>query len=132
MAVAYSSVTSVGNKGTVSYLLEDSWPRLRVVLGWCWQAEDAVEVVLSLADTHLSYADTVDKELNGLVMKVGAENIFKTFVKIFQNIYNLVENQEDMCKIENKGTTNTFKHQSLITFTRLAASSSQQTWHCWL
>ena len=126
MAVAYSSVTSVGNKGTVSYLLEDSWPRLRVVLGWCWQAEDAVEVVLSLADTHLSYADTVDKELNGLVMKVGPENILKQ-----QNICNLVEKQEDMCKIK-KGTRNTFKHQSLITFTRLAASSSQQTWHCWL
>ena len=85
VAVAYSSVTSVGNKGTVSYLLEDSWPRLRVVLGWCWQAEDAVEVVLSLADTHLSYADTVDKELNGLVMKVGPDQ--KIFLNNLKNIW---------------------------------------------
>ena len=69
--MSYSSHGSPDNKGTVSYLLEDSWPRLYIVLGW-WSKplDEGVEVVLSVADSHLEYNKLVEKELNGLVMKV--------------------------------------------------------------
>ena len=68
--MAYSSHGSPDNKGTVSYLLEDSWPRLYIVLGWEARSEAQVEVVLSVADTHLRYEKLMERELNGLVMKV--------------------------------------------------------------
>jgi len=68
--VSYSSHGSPDNKGTVSYLLEDSWPRLYIVLGWWSKPQDeGVEVVLSVADSHLEYNKLVEKELNGLIMK---------------------------------------------------------------
>ena len=73
--VAYSSHGSPDNKGTVSYLLEDSWPRLYIVLGWEARTEagaQAVEVVLSVADTHLRHEKLMERELNGLVMKVSS------------------------------------------------------------
>ena len=70
--VAYSSHGSPDNKGTVSYLLEDSWPRLYIILGWEARSEAEVEVVLSVADTHLRYEKLMERELNGLVMKVRA------------------------------------------------------------
>ena len=70
--MTYSSHGSPDNKGTVSYLLEDSWPRLYIVLGWEARSEAEVEVVLSVADTHLRYEKLMERELNGLVMKVRA------------------------------------------------------------
>ena len=71
--MAYTSHSSPDNRGTVSYLLEDSWPRLYIVLGWEARAEaggQEVEEVMSVADTHLRYARLRERELNGLVMKV--------------------------------------------------------------
>ena len=71
--MSYSSHGSPDNKGSVSYLLEDSWPRLYINLGW-WvrgdQVDQGPEVVLSVADKPLTYNKIIDKELNGLVMKV--------------------------------------------------------------
>ena len=58
-----------GNKGTVSYLLEDSWPRLYIVLGWTAKDGD-LQILLSIADTHLQYDDLLNTELNSLAMKV--------------------------------------------------------------
>ena len=79
--VAYSSHGSPDNKGTVSYLLEDSWPRLYIILGWEAKTEagdQAVEVVLSVADTHLRYEKLMERELNGLVMKVSSPGALAT------------------------------------------------------
>ena len=73
--VAYSSHGSPDNKGTVSYLLEDSWPRLYIILGWEARPEAGVEVVLSVADTHLRYEKLMERELNGLVMKVREQHL---------------------------------------------------------
>ena len=58
-----------GNKGTVSYLLEDSWPRLYIVLGWTAKDGD-LQILLSIADTHLQYDDLLKTELNSLAIKV--------------------------------------------------------------
>ena len=67
--MSYSGRGGGGNKGTVSYLLEDSWPRLYIVLGWT--AKDGeLEILLSIADTHLQYDDLLSTELNSLAMKV--------------------------------------------------------------
>ena len=67
--MSYSSRGAEGNKGTVSYLLEDSWPRLYIVLGWTLQAGQ-LQVLLSIADKHLRYEDLLKIELNSLVIKV--------------------------------------------------------------
>ena len=67
--VSYSGGGGGGNKGTVSYLLEDSWPRLYIVLGWTFQSGQ-LEVLLSIADKHLQYEDLLKTELNSLVIKV--------------------------------------------------------------
>ena len=70
--VSYSSRGDPENKGTVSYLLEDSWPRLYVVLGWRSKdsSGEGVEVFLSIADKHLNFEKLKARELNGVVMKV--------------------------------------------------------------
>ena len=67
--MSYSGRGGGGNKGTVSYLLEDSWPRLYIVLGWTAKDGD-LEILLSIADTHLQYDDLLSTELNSLAMKV--------------------------------------------------------------
>ena len=67
--MSYTSRGAGGNKGTVSYLLEDSWPRLYIVLGWSIQAGQ-LQVLLSIADKHLRYEDLLKIELNSLVIKV--------------------------------------------------------------
>lgn len=67
--VSYSGRGGGGNKGTVSYLLEDSWPRLYIVLGWTVQGEE-LQVLLSISDKHLQYEELLKRELNSLVMKV--------------------------------------------------------------
>jgi len=59
-----------GNKGTISYLVEDSWPRNFISLGWNLKGTE-VEVVISVADRHMNYQELLDKELNGLLMKDG-------------------------------------------------------------
>jgi len=57
-----------GTKGSLSYLVEDSWPRTYICVGW--EVKDTgVEVVLSVADKHLDFDGLVKKELNGLLMK---------------------------------------------------------------
>ena len=67
--VSYSGLGAGGNKGTVSYLLEDSWPRLYIVLGWT--AKDGnLQILLSIADTHLQYDELFNEEINSLAMKV--------------------------------------------------------------
>ena len=70
--MAYSSRGDPENQGTVSFLLEDSWPRLYLVLGWRSKESNGqgVEVFLSLADKHLNFEKLKAKELNGVVMKV--------------------------------------------------------------
>ena len=68
--MSYSGLGGGGaNKGTVSYLLEDSWPRLYIVLGWTAKDGD-LQILLSIADTHLRYDDLLNTELNSLAMKV--------------------------------------------------------------
>ena len=68
--MSYSGLAAGGgNKGTVSYLLEDSWPRLYIVLGWTAKDGD-LQILLSIADTHLRYDDLLSTELNSLAMKV--------------------------------------------------------------
>ena len=67
--MSYTGRGAGGNKGTVSYLLEDSWPRLYIVLGWSIQAGQ-LQVLLSIADKHLRYEDLLKIELNSLVIKV--------------------------------------------------------------
>ena len=66
--LAYSHRGS-GTKGSLSYLVEDSWPRTYICLGWNVK-DDGVEVVLSVSDKHLDYDGLVRKELNALLMKV--------------------------------------------------------------
>ena len=67
--MSYSGLGGGGNKGTVSYLLEDSWPRLYIVLGWT--AKDGeLQILLSIANTHLQYDELLNTELNSLAMKV--------------------------------------------------------------
>jgi len=65
--LAYSQRGS-GTKGSLSYLVEDSWPRTYICLGWNVK-DDGVEVVLSVSDKHLDYDGLVRKELNALLMK---------------------------------------------------------------
>jgi len=65
--LAYSQRGS-GNKGSLSYLVEDSWPRTYICLGWDVKPT-GVEVVLSVADKHLDFEGLLKKELNGLLMK---------------------------------------------------------------
>ena len=73
--VSYSGLGAGGNKGTVSYLLEDSWPRLYIVLGWTAKDGD-LQILLSIADTHLRYDDLLNTELNSLAMKVkGSQSV---------------------------------------------------------
>jgi len=69
--ISYSSHGSPSNKGSVSYLLEDSWPRLYINLGWFSKASDqlGLEVALSVSDKSLDFGQIIDKELNGLVLK---------------------------------------------------------------
>ena len=67
--MSYSGLGAGGNKGTVSYLLEDSWPRLYIVLGWTAKDGD-LQVLLSIADTHLQYDDLLNTELNTLAVEV--------------------------------------------------------------
>ena len=76
--IAYSSHGSPSNKGSVSYLLEDSWPRLYINLGWWSKASEqlGIEVVLSVSDKSLDFGQMIDKELNGLVLKVRENNGF--------------------------------------------------------
>ena len=66
--LAYSQRGS-GTKGSLSYLVEDSWPRNYICIGWEVKPT-GVEVVLSVADKHLDFDGMVAKELNGLLMKV--------------------------------------------------------------
>jgi len=62
------SLRGSGAKGSISYLVEDSWPRTYICLGWNVKST-GVEVVLSVAEQHLDYQGLLDKELNGLLMK---------------------------------------------------------------
>jgi len=48
-------------KGSVSYLIEDSWPRLWVSLGW-HATKSGVDVVLALGKTNLDYDDLLQHE----------------------------------------------------------------------
>ena len=66
--LAYSQKGS-GTKGSLSYLVEDSWPRTYICLGWDVKPT-GVEVVLSVADKHLDFEGLLKKELNGLLMQV--------------------------------------------------------------
>ena len=67
--LAYSQRGS-GTKGSLSYLVEDSWPY--ICIGWDVKPT-GVEVLLSVADKHLNFDDLIAKELNGLLMKVDHE-----------------------------------------------------------
>jgi len=50
-----------GTKGSVSYLIEDSWPRDWVSIGW-HKTSKGVDVILALGKTHLNYDDLLRHE----------------------------------------------------------------------
>ena len=59
----------LGNKGSLSYLVEDSWPKTFLSLGWNTQ-HAGLEVVLSAADRHTDFEGLLKREVNGLLLKV--------------------------------------------------------------
>ena len=69
IALLAYSLRGSGTKGSLSYLVEDSWPRTYICIGWDVKPT-GVEVLLSVADKHLDFDGLVAKELNGLLMKV--------------------------------------------------------------
>jgi hypothetical protein len=66
--LAYGSQGS-GTKGSLSYQVEDSWPKTFISLGWNTQ-DEGVDVVLSAADKHRDFEGLLNKELNSLLLKV--------------------------------------------------------------
>ena len=63
--LAYSiSIQEVaGTKGSLSYLVEDSWPRAFISLGWDrGGGQEGVEVVISVTEEHLEYDELLAKE----------------------------------------------------------------------
>ena len=69
IAILTYSQKGSGTKGSLSYLVEDSWPRIYICLGWDVKIT-GVEVVISLIDKHLDFEGLLNNELNGLLMKV--------------------------------------------------------------
>jgi hypothetical protein len=61
-------VRGSGNKGSISYLVEDSWPRTYICLGWDTR-DVGTELVLSVGEKHQDYQGLLNKELNGLLIK---------------------------------------------------------------
>ena len=70
IAILAHSVRGSGNKGSISYLVEDSWPRTYICLGWDTK-DRGTEVVLSVGEKHQDYQGLLNKELNILLIKVG-------------------------------------------------------------
>ena len=69
IAILAHSVRGSGNKGSISYLVEDSWPRTYICLGWDTR-DMGTELVLSVGQKHQDYQGLLEKEINGLLMKV--------------------------------------------------------------
>jgi len=57
-------------KGTVSYMIEDSWPRTWVNIGWD-VTRVGVDLVLNLGPAHLVYADLLKHEANAQSVQDG-------------------------------------------------------------
>lgn len=54
-------------QGTLSYLIEDIWPRTFITVGWKFDGSD-LEVVMSFNDKHLEYDQLMEKEVSGMQM----------------------------------------------------------------
>jgi len=68
IAILAHSQRGSGTKGSLSFLVEDSWPRIFICLGWEVK-KTGVEVVLSVGEKHLDFDGLVKKEINALLMK---------------------------------------------------------------
>jgi len=56
------------SRGSLCYLIEDSWPIIYICLGW-ESRPNGVHVLLAVTSKALDYASLLAKELNGLLMK---------------------------------------------------------------
>ena len=59
----------LGTTGSFSYLVEDSWPKTFLSVGWNTK-NSGVAVVLSAADKHTDFRGLLKREVNGLLLKV--------------------------------------------------------------
>ena len=55
--------------GSLSYLVEDSWPRTYIWLGWNRGAE-GLKVVLGIVSEHMDYKTLLDKERSSILLQV--------------------------------------------------------------
>ena len=68
--LAYSEEGS-GTKGSLSYLVEDSWPRAFICLGWNREKDkEKVELLISVTENHLEYDRLLAREETSHEMKV--------------------------------------------------------------
>jgi len=56
------------SRGSLCYLIEDSWPIIYICLGWESRPK-GVHVLLAVTSKAMDYGSLLDKELNGLLMK---------------------------------------------------------------
>ena len=66
--LAYGS-GGLGTTGSLSYLVEDSWPKTFLSVGWNTK-NAGVDVVLSAADRHTDFQGLLNREVNSLLLKV--------------------------------------------------------------
>jgi len=55
--------------GSLSYLVEDSWPRTYICLGWNREPE-GLEVGLGIVSEHMDYKTLLDKEQSSILLQV--------------------------------------------------------------
>ena len=55
--------------GSLSYLVEDSWPRTYICLGWNREAK-GLKVVLGIVSEHMDYKTLLDKERSSILLQV--------------------------------------------------------------
>jgi len=68
IAMLAYGVEGLGTTGSLSYLVEDSWPKNYICLGWK-TSPTGVDVVISVADKHLDYDGLLGRELSSLILK---------------------------------------------------------------
>ena len=59
----------LGTTGSLSYLVEDSWPKTFLSVGWNTK-NAGVDVVLSAADRHTDFQGLLNREVNSLLLMV--------------------------------------------------------------
>jgi len=73
IALLSYGIRGSGSKGTITFHIENSWPRVYVSLGWYKKPGSSLSVVLSVTDKHRDYEELRQREVNELEMKVGQD-----------------------------------------------------------